>query len=89
MTVSCRTEEIWLKPTPTLQALTYSSKNLYNEANYLVRHWFIKTGEWIRYYTLNWLIKDVRQSKNYKSLPAQTAQQILRLLDKNWKQTST
>ncbi len=33
---------------------------------------------------MNWLLKDVRQSKNYKSLPAQTAQQILRLLDKNW-----
>ncbi len=84
MAVNYRTEQIWLRPVPILQALTHSSKNLYNEANYLVRHWFVKTGEWIRYNTLNWLLKDVRQTKNYKSLPAQTAQQILRLLDRNW-----
>jgi IS605 OrfB family transposase len=31
------------------------------------------------------LNKELKESENYKSLPAQTAQQILRLLDKSWK----
>ena len=33
----------------------------------------------------NELDKGLKESENYKSLPAQTAQQILRLLDKSWK----
>ncbi len=69
MAVSFRTEQIWLRPTPTLRALTHSSNNLYNEANYIVRQWFFKTGKWIRYNTLNWLIKDVQQSRNYLLKP--------------------
>ncbi|MFQ5979230.1 MAG: RNA-guided endonuclease InsQ/TnpB family protein [Candidatus Heimdallarchaeota archaeon] len=83
--MAIRTEQIHLKYTETLSRACHRAKNLYNEANYVVRQWFFKTNEWIRYPTLNWLLKDVKQSPNYKNLPAQTAQQLLRLLDKNWK----
>jgi len=77
-----RTEQIWMRSDENISSLCHLSKNLYNEANYLIRQEFFKTGRWIRYYELN---KELKESENYKSLPAQTAQQILQLLDKSWK----
>ena len=77
-----RVERIWLKSSKNLSSLTHLSKNLYNEANYIIRQEFFKNGKWTRYNELDKLLKG---SPNYKSLPAQTAQQILILLDKSWK----
>lgn len=62
--------------------ICFASKNLYNFANYIVRQDFINNGKWIRYNALDKLCK---VEECYKNLPAQTAQQVLRLLDKNWK----
>lgn len=62
--------------------LCFKSKNLYNYANYIVRQEFINNNEWIRYNSLDKMLK---HEQVYKELPAQTSQQILRLLDKNWK----
>ncbi|MED3757374.1 transposase [Geobacillus stearothermophilus] len=62
--------------------LCFKSKNLYNYANYIVRQEFINNNEWIRYNSLDKMLK---HKQVYKELPAQTSQQILRLLDKNWK----
>lgn len=59
----------------------FASKNLYNLANYTLRQEFIKTSLWIRTTQLDKLLKS---SEAYRALPAQTAQQTLRLLDKNW-----
>lgn len=62
------------------------SKNLYNHANYLVRNQFFEEGAWLRYNTLDRLLKQDIEYPDYKSMPtAQSAQQTLRLLDKNWK----
>ena len=58
------------------------SKNLYNYANYLIRQEFINSRKWIRY---NELEKQLKQHETYKDLPAQSSQQTLMLLDKNWK----
>jgi len=77
-----RTERIWIEPSETLNKMSHIAKNLYNEANYIVRQEFIKNGKWIRYNTLDKLLK---QSENYKALPAHTAQQTLIVLDRNWK----
>jgi len=65
-----------------IQNLCHISKNLYNEANYILRQEFFKTGRWIRYNELDKLLKG---SGNYRKLPAQTAQQILRMVDRNWR----
>ncbi len=65
-----------------LDLLAHISKNLYNEANYIVRQEFFANGIWIRYYQLNMLLK--ASSRNYKLLKAQTSQQILKVVDKNW-----
>jgi putative transposase len=76
-----RTEKICLKTSKTLFRLCNLAKNLYNEGNYLIRQEFFKNGKWIRYYSLYHLLKN---SENYSQLPAQTAQQVLKLLDRSW-----
>ncbi len=77
-----RTEKMHLDGNEELSNLCHLSKNLYNEANYVIRQEFFETGEWIRY---NELANTMKYSENYQQLPAQTAQQTLRLLDRNWK----
>lgn len=69
-----------------LDNFCYMSKNLYNHANYVVRQEFIKNGNWIKYGQLDKLLKADLEYPDYKNMPtAQSAQQTLRLLDKNWK----
>jgi len=62
--------------------ICFAAKNLYNYANYIKRQEFINNKKWIRYRDLNKMLKE---HETYKNLPAQTAQQTLRLLDRNWK----
>jgi len=62
------------------------SKNLYNHANYLIRNEFVSNGKWLRYNDLDKILKNDLEFPDYKNMPtAQSAQQTLRLLDKNWK----
>ena len=62
------------------------SKNLYNHGNYLVRQSFIKEGTWLSYAQLDRILKADMEYPDYRAMPtAQSAQQILRLLEKNWK----
>lgn len=64
----------------------YKSKNLYNHANYVIRNEFIKNNKWVRYNDLDKLLKSDKDYPDYKEMPtAQAAQQVLRLIDKNWK----
>ena len=64
----------------------HKSKNLYNHANFLVREEFIKNKKWLRYGELDKLLKTDLEFDNYKQMPtAQSAQQTLRLLEKDWK----
>ncbi len=81
-----RVEQHQIKQTHSLwemcDDLCFKSKNLYNYANYIVRQEFINNNKWIRY---NELDKMLKHEEVYKELPAQTSQQILRFLDKNWK----
>lgn len=65
---------------------THLAKNLYNHANFLVRNEFTSTGKWLRYRDLDKLLKhDVEYPDYANMMAAQSAQQILRLLDNNWK----
>lgn len=62
------------------------SKSLYNHANYLVRQKFIKEDVWLRYEKLDKLLKQDKEHPDYRNMPtAQSAQQVLRLLDSSWK----
>ena len=71
---------------PMLCDFTHKSKNLYNHANFLVREAFIKDDKWLRYKELDKLLKAEVEFDDYKQMPtAQSAQQTLRLLEKDWK----
>ena len=64
----------------------HRSKNLYNHANYLVRNEFVKNDKWLRYGELDKILKADLKFDDYKQMPtAQSAQQILKLLEKDWK----
>lgn len=69
-----------------LDEFCYKSKNLYNYANYTIRQEFVNNGKWIRYNDLDKLLKQEGNDFDYRNMPlANTSQQCLRLLDKNWK----
>ena len=68
-----------------LREFCHRSKNLYNHGNYLIRQTFIEEGKWLRYGEVDRLLKADKDYPYYREMPtAQTAQQTLRLLDKNW-----
>ncbi len=93
MTVK-RVEKHQIKNYEALDQLCFKCKNLYNKANFVIRQRFIETSkdvkqgqkenaEWIRYNELDKICKQ-KNWPEYRDLPAQTAQQTLKLLDKNW-----
>lgn len=65
-----------------IDAACFASKNLYNAANYIVRQSFIHEGVYKGYATI---YHEVKGHEAYKALPAKVANDVLRLLDKNWK----
>ncbi len=68
-----------------LREFCHRSKNLYNHGNYLIRQTFIEDGKWLRYGEVDRFLKADAEYPDYREMPtAQTAQQTLRLLDKNW-----
>jgi len=60
----------------------FASKNLYNAALYEIRQAFIHEGRYISY---NQLDKLMQSHEAYRALPAKVSQQILMVLDRNWK----
>ncbi|MEG4168855.1 MULTISPECIES: transposase [unclassified Microcoleus] len=65
-----------------IDELAFKSKNLYNVANYVIRQNFIYGWGYVNYNEMNRLMKS---HEAYKTLPAKVSQQILMVLDKNWK----
>jgi putative transposase len=65
-----------------IDELAFKSKNLYNAANYAIRQSFVYGWSYINYNEMNRLMKS---HQAYKALPAKVSQQILMILDKNWK----
>ena len=78
-----------LKPSSSFYAVVrtfcHLSKNLYNHGNYLIRQKFIEEGNWLRYTEVNRLLRADTEYPDYREMPTvQSAQQTLRLLDRNW-----
>jgi transposase len=65
-----------------IDELAFKPKNLYNAANYVIRQSFIYGWGYVNYNEMNRLMKS---HEAYKALPAKVSQQILMVLDKNWK----
>ena len=62
--------------------LAFKSKNLYNAANYIIRQNFFETGNIPPYC---YMAKRMQSEESYRDLPSKVSQQVLRLLDRNWK----
>src|SRR5271157_180297 len=76
------TERIQVRKTPALSVLCHQVKNLYNLAMWYTRQDYFHLGNALSYYDLNFMCKETGA---YHALPAQTAQQVLRLVAQNWK----
>lgn len=77
-----RTERHIILKSNILDFLCFRSKNLYNRANYLIKEYYEENKSYLDYYKL---YKIIKIEECCKQLPIQTSQQILKLLDKNWK----
>ena len=63
----------------------FMSKNLYNFANYQIRQEFITNKKYLNYNEIEKIVKMKDSNFDYRNMPtAQSAQQTLKLLDKNW-----
>lgn len=72
----------------TLNNLCHNSKNLYNQANYLIKQYYRFTGSYLNYNEMDLIMKErlnLNNEINYKKLKSGVSQRILRKLDKNWK----
>jgi IS605 OrfB family transposase len=65
-----------------IDQLCWLSKNLYNYANYQLRQSFIFEKKYRPYLDIQ---KAVQGTEPYQALPAKVSQQILMVLDRNWK----
>ena len=64
------------------------SKNLYNQSLWTIKQYYKESNKYLNYNALDKIMKqttNLENKINYKLLPAQTSQQILKLLDKNLK----
>jgi hypothetical protein len=64
-----------------IDAAAFKAKNLYNAALYLVRQAFIFENRYLGYEDV---YHQMKGHDAYRALPTKVAQQVLRLLDKNW-----
>jgi putative transposase len=69
-----------------LREKCHIAKNIYNHGNYLIRQEFTKNNKYLKYEEVEKLMKTDIQYPDYWDLGlANSSQQILRVLDKNWK----
>lgn len=77
-----------IKKNNKLDELCKISKNLYNQANYIITENFKENKKFISYHDILPIIQNTKNLEgeiNYRLLKSQCSQQILMLLDKNWK----
>ena len=67
-----------------IKELCHRCKNLYNYCNYILRHSLFRGEGLPKEYDLTGLLAKENQD-DYRALPAQTAQQVIKLLYRNWK----
>ena len=67
-----------------IEDICFKSARLYNFCNYYVRKAYFGEVEKFKEYELTGLLAEFKQD-DYKALPAQTSQQIIKMLFKNWK----
>lgn len=74
--------KIQIKPNEYLDKVTMLSNNLYNVALYNIRQHYFKNRTFLNYYQ-NYPI--CKENENYKGLPSQAAQQVIKQVDSAFK----
>lgn len=76
-----------IRYTDELREQMILSNNLYNQANYMIKEYYKSTGKYLSYLKVELKCKtQEEQFNNYRKIhKAQCAQQILKILDQNWK----
>ncbi|MHA1400615.1 MAG: RNA-guided endonuclease InsQ/TnpB family protein, partial [Candidatus Heimdallarchaeaceae archaeon] len=77
-----RTERIWVKNSITLMQLAHRAKNLYNQANYVMKYQWRKNNYLTNEFELMGML---RYHPTFTCLPVHTAQQTIKFLYKEWK----
>jgi putative transposase len=65
-----------------LKEMCRNSNSLYNCCLYIIKNYYKETGKYIGQ---NQLYKEIKNNKHFKYLPAKISQQIVRLVDKNYR----
>ena len=78
-----RVEKHQLKYSKELDELCFNSKNLYNYCNYLIRQSFFKDKVFLNEHKLSHQLS-IDKQEDWAKMGANTNQQILKLLFKNW-----
>lgn len=68
----------------TLDDLCFKSKNLYNSTLYRIKQYYFETKKYLSYSKVNKIFQEENQ-QDYRALPAKIAQEVQRLVDKNFK----
>lgn len=64
----------------------HEAKNIYNHGNYVIRQEFINSGKYLNYYEVEKILHGDLEYPDYWNWGlANSSQQVLRVLDKNWK----
>jgi putative transposase len=65
-----------------IDAAAFAAKNVYKAENYLVRQSFIREGVYLSYAEI---FRRIKSHEAYCALPRKVSNDVLRLLDKNWR----
>jgi IS605 OrfB family transposase len=65
-------------------SLCFQSKNLYNSALHIIKNEYNKSGNYINYHEINKIFTQTN-NPDYRKLPAKVSQQILLIVDRNYK----
>lgn len=85
-----RTERMWTPSNKTISYNSHLSKNLWNQAQYIVDGEYRKSGEIPTYRYIDAILSDINRYKdnpdfdNYHKLPPATSQQILKVHNRSW-----
>ena len=82
-----RTQQIFIHDNGTVSAMCHISKNLFNQANYILRKQFFSREKMSSYKELAKEFakpSDMEDNNNFQKLPAQTAQWTIKKVKDSW-----
>ena len=82
-----RTQQIFIHDNGTVSKMCHISKNLFNQANYILRNQFFSREKMSSYKTLAKEFakpSDMEDNNNFQKLPAQTAQWTIKKVKDSW-----